>query len=317
MNHVIDGVGMNELGRLALGIIVTLALLLAPAFTALWLVQSRKKAARSRRRSPLVTALLRSAGQTLRDKMEQMRLDAGMDLMLLMVIPTFPLVYFQIHSAVTGRLTSLWMLVAVTVPALAVVAWQVRKLVKSSAEMDKLRLGFDAEVAVGQELDHLMRDGAYVFHDVPAERFNIDHVVVARAGVFAVETKGYTKPNRAGGVEDATVVYNGSTLTLPDRSGAWAVDQARRQAQWLSKWLTSATGAPVLVTPVLAMPGWYVERKGAGDVLVFSGKELRGHLLKARAATPLQEDQFKRVVHQLDRQCRNVLPSYQPDPPER
>ena len=38
----------------------------------------------------------------------------------------------------------------------------------------------DAEVAIGQELDQLMRDGAAVFHDMPAERFNIDHVVIAR-----------------------------------------------------------------------------------------------------------------------------------------
>jgi hypothetical protein len=179
--------------------------------------------------------------------------------------------------------------------------------------MDKLRLGFDAEVAIGQELDQLMRDGAYVFHDMPAERFNIDHVVVARSGVYAVETKGYSKPNREGGAEDATVVYDGKTLVLPDRSGSWAIEQAKRQAKWLSAWLTAATGTPVVATPVLAMPGWYVERKASGDVLVFSGKELTKSLLKARAAKPMAEDQLQQVIHQLERQCRNVVPSYRPD----
>lgn len=34
---------------------------------------------------------------------------------------------------------------------------------------------------------------------LPAEQFNIDHVVVAAEGVFAVETKGFTKPNQGRG----------------------------------------------------------------------------------------------------------------------
>ena len=53
-----------------------------------------------------------------------------------------------------------------------------------------------------------MRRGAYVFHDVPADNFNIDHVVVSGQGIFAVETKGFTKPKRGGGNADATVVFD-------------------------------------------------------------------------------------------------------------
>jgi len=34
-----------------------------------------------------------------------------------------------------------------------------------------------------------MLDGYHVYHDFPAERFNIDHVVVGPAGAFAIETK--------------------------------------------------------------------------------------------------------------------------------
>lgn len=304
---------MDEVGRLAIVVVATLALVLAPAFTALWLIQRRKRLARQLRRSPLASSLMRSPGQTLRDKMEDLRVDTGMESMLLMAIPMVPLAYLQIHAVVTGKLTPLWLLAVVTVPALIYVVFQIRKLVKASAEMDKLRLGFDAEVAIGQELDQLMRDGAHVFHDMPAERFNIDHVVVARSGLFAVETKGYSKPNREGGKEDATVVYDGKTLALPDRSGTRAIEQAERQAKWLSNWLTGATGEPMVATPVIAMPGWYVERKAFGSVMVFSGKELRKHLLKTRSAKPMSEEQLQRVVHQLERQCRNVPPSYRPD----
>jgi hypothetical protein len=306
---------IDELGRQGLVVIAMLALTLGPAFTAIWLMQRRKRAARRLRRSPLTTELLRSPGQTLRDKMEDLRIDIGMDSMLPMVMPMFPLAFLQIHSLISGRPASVLVLVALTVLVAAFVVWQIVKLLASARQMDKLRLGLDAEVAVGQELDQLMRDGAAVFHDMPAERFNIDHVVIARQGVFAVETKGYTKPNREGGSADATVVYDGKTLTLPDVSGSWAIEQARRQAKWLAGWLTGATVEPVHVTPVVAMPGWFVDRKAPGDVMVFSGKELRTHLLRSRSARPLTAEQLRRVEHQIERQCRNVAPSYRPEEP--
>ena len=81
-------------------------------------------------------------------------------------------------------------------------------------------------MAVGQELDQLMRQGAATFHDLPAEQFNIDHVVVAAEGVFAVETKGFTKPNQGRGKADATVVYDGETLRFP----RWTTQDVQRIA---------------------------------------------------------------------------------------
>lgn len=72
-----------------------------------------------------------------------------------------------------------------------------RKIVRAAEQLDRLRVGYDGEVATGQKLDRLMRQGAYVYHDVPAERFNIDHVVVSPQGMFAVETKGFRRPTGA------------------------------------------------------------------------------------------------------------------------
>jgi hypothetical protein len=304
---------IDEIARQTLGVIAVLLLIFGPAFAAIWFLQRRKRSTRQRRRSPLTTELLRSPGHALREKLEDMRIDVGMDTMLLMVVPMFPLAYFQVHSHLTGQLVAPWVVVVTLVLVAVLVAIQIRKLLRLSEEMDKVRLGLDAELAVGQELDQLMREGAVVFHDMPADRFNIDHVVIARQGVFAVETKGYSKPNRDGGKADATIVFDGKSLALPDRSGSWAIDQAERQARWLAVWLKSSTGDAVQVTPVVALPGWFVDRKGRGPVLVFSGKELRSHLLKARTGTPLSEEEMQRVVHQVERQCRSVGPTYRPD----
>lgn len=50
-----------------------------------------------------------------------------------------------------------------------------------------------------------MTQGARVYHDFPAENFNIDHVLIDRAGVFAIETKGFTKAARIKGRRGSTV----------------------------------------------------------------------------------------------------------------
>ncbi|BBI48103.1 hypothetical protein HORIV_05240 [Vreelandella olivaria] len=54
-------------------------------------------------------------------------------------------------------------------------------LVRDYQRIRRLKLGLACELAVGQELERLVRPDAhpyYVFHDVPTDSFTIDHVVV-------------------------------------------------------------------------------------------------------------------------------------------
>jgi len=154
-----------------------------------------------------------------------------------------------------------------------------------------------------------MRQGAVVFHDIPANNFNIDHVVIASEGVFAVETKGFTKPKQGRGKADATVVFDGKVLKFPTWTTKDPLEQAERQAAWLAKWLASAVGSPVPVLPVVALPGWFIERTGRGDVRVFNGKQLAG-LLKCRGTQPLSTQDVQRIAHQVEQRCRTVAPRY-------
>jgi hypothetical protein len=193
--------------------------------------------------------------------------------------------------------------------ALVGVAWVTVRMIKMGNKLDALRAGYDAEMAVGQELDQLMRHGAAVFHDFPAEGFNIDHVVVSRRGLFAVETKGYTKPGDQRGKAGATVVFDGKALAFPRWTTREPLEQAERQAQWLAKWVSSATGDAVSALPVVALPGWFVDRKGRGPVRVYNGREL-GQLLDAVGTSPLSAEAMQRVVHQVEQRCRDVAPKY-------
>lgn len=303
---------MEMLKSTVFGVVALLLITFGPAVAAFVFLTRRKRLARLQRRSPLTADLLRSPGMALREQLDDLRTDVAFDMALLLFIPLLPLGLFHLMQWFGSVLSTPVVAVCLMGSTLAA-AWMIRSLLQRSARMDRLRLGLDAELAVGQELDHVMRQGAVVFHDLPAEKFNIDHVVIAPQGVFAVETKGYSKPQGAGGTADAKVVYDGRLLAFPGWTSSRAIEQAERQARWLSDWLARATGEPVSVTPVLALPGWFIERTGRGVVQVLSGKEIQRNLLTVRQAQPLERAQMQRIVHQVEQRCRNAAPHYRPD----
>jgi hypothetical protein len=295
--------------QIAVYVGVLLACFAGPVIATAFLVR-RKRLARARRRSPIGIDLLRSPGHSLREKLEEASSDVLADIFMLMVLPLMVLAMSLAQGHLMGVKTMLRLAPVFAGMALLFVAGMVRKLMKAAEQMDKLKAGYDAELAVGQELDQLMRQGAVVFHDMPCENFNVDHVVVAREGVFAVETKGFTKPNRGNGKADATVFYDGKSLKYPAWTTKEPLEQAERQAAWLGKWLSSATGFPIQALPVLALPGWFVERSGRGEVRVYSGRELVG-LLRSRGSQPLTAEDVQRIAHQVEQRCRTVAPTYE------
>lgn len=272
----------------------------------------RKKRRRAQRRSPIGIDLLRPAGHTVREQLEEASTDLIWDVLVLSVIPLLLLATYlaQVQVQSLSRASQVaWIYLAA---AIACIAWMIRKLVKAGGRLDMLRAGFDAELAVGQELDQLMRAGAAVYHDFPAEGFNIDHIVIAHQGIFAVETKGYTKPGDVSGKEGAKVIFDGKALKFPTWTTSEPIEQADRQAQWLSKWATSATGEPVLALPVVALPGWFVERTGRSIVRVYSGRAL-GTLLNSGSGQSVSPQALQRIAHQVEQRCRTVVPTYRRD----
>jgi len=303
---------MTLVGQQAVALALVLTFVFGPAFLAGWFVVRQRRLARQARRSPLTRDLLRPPGHKLREELDELRIDVVTDILALAAMPALMMATLYAAQLSTSKATSPVVQTIVFIATALFCARQIRKIVGMGAKLDQLRLGLDAELAAGQELDQLMRQGAVVFHDLQAEKFNIDHVVIAMQGVFAVETKGYRKPNDLEGKAGATVRYDGRSLQFPRWSSTKDLAQAQRQAQWLAEWLHSATGQWTEVTPVLALPGWFVDRHGRGPVLVLSGLELRAHLLKAQGAKSLGAEQMQRVVHQVEQRCRNVKPSYRP-----
>lgn len=270
-------------------------------------MQYRKRRARALRRSPIGIDLLRPPGHTLREQMDEATDDYQSHVVHLFLFPSTLMAILLTQAHVWGAARVMSGAPFYSLAVISALAYAIHRLWQIGQRMDRLRAGHDAEVAVGQELDQLMREGALVFHDLPADGFNIDHAVISRRGVFAVETKGYIKAGDESARAAATVVFDGRSLAFPRWTTAKPIEQAERQAKWLSDWLASATGEPVGVLPVVALPGWFVDRKGRGAVRVYSGREL-GQLLAAVETAGLSEAAMQRVVHQVEGRCRDVVP---------
>ncbi len=185
-------------------------LIILGAMAIAYLIIRGYRFSRRDRRSPLVKQLLRPPGESLRSQIEVLSFDVIFCMMMLLVVPLLLYSMYMAQVAAGHKPSPLQVILAlVFVVPLAVKLWKLLHY------RNKLRLGLDCELAVGQELNQLMLEGYRIFHDFPAEQFNIDHIVVGTKGIFAVETKGRAKPDKNRGTEDATVVYNGVTLQFP------------------------------------------------------------------------------------------------------
>jgi hypothetical protein len=152
--------------------------------------------------------------------------------------------------------------------------WGLRDYIRHYRAREKVRDGLTAEQVTGVQLNRLMSKGCLVMHDLPADGFNIDHVVISPRGVYAVETKSFRKPKQFDRGDNYRVSFDGTALRFPDFIERDAPAQAERQAQWLARVLRESLGFDVPVTPALALPGWLVEPNEAvwrgAPVKVFS-----------------------------------------------
>lgn len=135
--------------------------------------------------------------------------------------------------------------------------YSIRKLILKKRDWEQGRQG---EIEVGHYLEELRPIGCVVFHDIQCEnngkQFNIDHVIVSRWGIFAVETK---KPRRK--TKGNQIHFDGTDkITLFGRCSNKPVSEAIYHAETLSLKLLPKNKyqRPYPVLPVLVYPGWSV-----------------------------------------------------------
>jgi len=262
-------------------------------------VFERWRRKRAGERPPLSEKLLRPAGYSLQRKLEDLD-----DAFNFWFIGTFMCSLLAVGGFSSTPADTVGRIIFLTVFGLGaagctVMAW--RKLL----DIRSYRMGLLGEQAMAEQLQCLLPLGCQVFHDVPGDgKWNIDHVVVGPAGVFAIETKYRTKQPGKAGERDHEAVFDGNVIRFPFGYDASAPEQANRNARWLANTLSKATGERVTVQPIVALPGWWVTLKTNSDLKVLSGKQVPTFIAKEPAQ--LSEKAIQQISYQLEQRCRDV-----------
>ena len=132
-------------------------------------------------------------------------------------------------------------------------------------EFNKLYLGFDGEVFIGEVLDSLKEKGCKIIHDFiytyPKGKANIDHIIVAPQGIFTVETKVVSKIEG----EKEEIIYNGQTVRISSgRSIDNPLNQAEAEARALEEFL-SKRGENITVQPIVVYPHWFIKDESTAN----------------------------------------------------
>ena len=248
--------------------------------------------------------LLRIPGGSLLRCLDNLNEQINLYLIYVIILPLIiysALISYSYFQAAQPSLTVIWISSTICI---ALIAYLVFNLVRLLSQRKRTRLGYEGELAVGQELNQLMLLGYRVYHDFPADTFNIDHIIVGSKGVFAVETRTRAKGTARKGSQEATVAYDGRMLTFADTTDFETIEQAEQQADWLSNWLTTATGEPIAVRAIVTLPGWVVKRTSADGIPVVNPGQFTS-LFEHIKPRPLSEAMLNCIKDQLERKCRN------------
>lgn len=281
-------------------LVFIIPLLISVGLIDIWLKFQKRK----NKRPPFTKNFLRSPGESLDQKLRDYRFDFSI---YMMMTPISPLLFFSVYS--WNKIdSSIFDEVIFIFFGVAGLLYFLYKMIKQVIKINRLRLGLEGERAIGEELNQLMLQGYRVFHDIPKEMTgNIDHVVVGGNGVFAIETKAISKPNRGAGDTAVKIKYDGKQLTFA--SGVTTkkpLEQADIHAKWLKKWLSNSLGKSVRVTPVVTIPGWFIDRTASSNnVFVLAGGEIINNFKKLRGSA-LGSQEREMIAHQLDQRCRTV-----------
>ncbi|QQL45735.1 nuclease-related domain-containing protein [Sulfuriroseicoccus oceanibius] len=162
------------------------------------------------------------------------------------------------------------------------------------------RLGLFGEEIVGGILARLWGNGCAVFHDLQTTKIgNIDHVVVGPTGVYVIETKCRRRKREQ---EGHRVVFDRTKLESTSFSDSHGLEQAERNAHWLSEQLTKLTAEPVACKAVLTLPGWFVSERKLGPVRVLHPKQIERYITSQPAS--LSQEQQQRISNWLEERCQ-------------
>ena len=190
----------------------------------------RNKAAK---RSPLKKRPRRNAG----DSTQNMINEALDKLLPYWIMVGALLMYAALEFADRPRQPGLVLSLAILMSVLAI--WKTSRLWPWLKSMQQ---GRDREKSIAQYLDNEFRDALTgkpirIFHDVPCDKFNLDHIVICEKGIYVLETKTLSVPVKG----SEKLLYKGGDNLYYNDSGNVVpgdpVGQVKASVKWLRELL--------------------------------------------------------------------------------
>jgi hypothetical protein len=82
-------------------------------------------------------------------------------------------------------------------------------------------------------------------------------------------------------------------------------EQASRQAKWLAKYLSAATGRNVQARAAVSLPGWFVIAKCPNPEMIYPPALIVSQI-KAMPKV-LEEEEIEATLHQIEQKVRDVV----------
>lgn len=250
-------------------------------------------------KSPIKSKPLRNPGESL-DRQLQDVLDNEILLYLMVVAASIALVAQEWYRSIFKVPPYPWTMTIISISVSILMAVKIRKGIHKAK---KIKQGLQGEKEVGQYLEQLREVGAKIFHDVPGPNFNLDHVIIHSSGIYVIETKTLSKPDRG----ETKLFYNGQTISKSRKElERDPITQVRAASTWLKGLLKDSTGKSFRTRPVVLFPGWYIETareaKG-GDLWVLNPKALPKFISNEKKQLTPEDVSF--ISFHLDRYIRS------------
>lgn len=188
--------------------------------------------------------------------------------------------------------------------ALVVLLYSIWKVRKAISKARLVKQGMMGEKAVGQYLERLRESGAKIFHDIPGPSFNLDHVIIHRTGVYVIETKTYSKPDKG----EAILLYDGESISKNGaRQESSPIIQSQAGSNWLKEILKESTGRQFPIRPVVVFPGWYIQPTAeakTSNVWVLNPKALPAFISNSKVQ--ITADDVNLCAYHLSRYVRTA-----------
>lgn len=241
--------------------------------------------------SALPDKLLRSAGQSLRGEYDRL-FDEKFVAYFVVVVAFWIVCIVAWVQKFAGHIPdpNFW-----TLLSLCVTAYGGFQAFRLRPQLRRLRFGETGERRFAEALDRIRAKGFAVFHDLPANGFNIDHVVVGFSGVYAIETKTRHGADTVNYQNDNELLLGGKINDSP------ALRQARGSAHAVHAQLKEHLHEAYWVKPVLVFVGSRRVRRPAGDcsVDVITADELENYF--DRQKPELTSTEVSHICSHLER----------------